>query len=1791
MKHGKMSYLAAVVVLALSGIAGGAAYYVDPVNGNDGNTGLSRTAAWGSLLYAIYHVPNGGGPLYLMTGNYPYTNLETASGYPTRTSYLLVTADPTSSPVIAKLRIANGNVAWYLDFYGVTFDYPDPGTQPPSFTYTCEILAGHNIKLRYCIVEGALQPAPGDPRYRSDYTTTTGVRLFQSGVSLTSCYDITIDHCTIRNAIYGVYCSCDNVGNGISITNNDISLTGAGGILTLTDYAGGYYGPADDPVLIQGNYIHEQAKLYTAGYLQAGVTHGTGIYLCSSGAIVNANVVDSYGNTASIRTYPVPSDREFRDLTITNNVIIHPVNAGFEFYNLGGNNKINHNTVIGCDRGAGGLYKFVNMDFNLTCLLYPHATFDDTDLEFCNNIFLCCCAPNIRITDGHMTGNLIWSFSDSFTQTAMDAALPGNIVYCDSTDDSNSVPFTTGGSWFAGGTWFTSHAFDWPQEVDSVFTAGWSGAPGHAFDLVAAADAVDFGTTLYTAVADFWGTLRPIGNSPDGGHNEYLNTTDIYYVDSAASEGGNGTYATPWDDLSDVTGLKAGDTVLLKRNSHWRQGLTISTGGSVSDPTVVGTYGSGSDPIIDGSLLVGGWTSAGGGSALWTETDPGADITVTTNRVTWTAMPKNVTSYVVRDMGTGHFSGDFTHKFQAYIDASDAGGWVLPWVVANFTDSAYLHEGTSQETDDYIGVYFYGTGEARLRLCQDGVATANYLAVTLDTLYYITVVRDDDAGANATGRVTWHVHTGDYHPSGTHVGEGYLDCGVGEQNDFRYVYAVDSWNNSSSAVQTGYTQNMDLGEGGGVEDFTATSGGNVWQASLALTPTQVFFDGTRGNIQASQGAVDSQYDWYYSGGTLYVYAASDPDTLYTSPGIEASVYPVSAVDGLLRATANWVRFEDIAVRKSACRGIEVEHGDNVVIRRCTVDWSWSSGVCFPDTSPPSSNATVEECDISYSNTCKIDGTEAHEGVTFQNVQGFIFRRNVLHNGFEEGLDCKYGATNGQVYENLIYSNGYVPLYQNIIQIYVDGGTHIDIYHNYIYGGDGAPYQDNVQGISLAMELDAKPTNNIRIWGNVIRDCSEGLRMWVGGAPTYEMDNLYIVNNTFYSCSDRAIYAASGTSGHLAAPITIRNNILWQDSGSAILDDSSGNELIATATITHNGFRSGQSSEALGSGYVQTSTAGFVNADTYDFALQSTSPFINAGADAGSPYYDCLGNTTSWPLGVVTRDQRDYGSGWDIGAYIGQNGGVTVFESDFYAGTSYPITVSWFYNSAGTTGKFICPNDVWVADSSGITLVGVTPAPGSATHVHAALDPYVGLAVPQGLSCHCSNYSASLDIIDTLDIGTPSTWVSVPAGTSIVFLREYATEQDQTWANAAAVLTVLASAPPANSFRPPWTGTNKAVNYNLASINFSALPKLTEPAGAPTFATCQSWFAYPVLDWALDPSDYPHGMARANLPRTGQELANKVNVATFKLSCNFTDAEKQALAAYLIQYGLDIWGILNANYGDYRGWVKTGTINLGDWYEGRLVPAALAAQALNHTALKAMLAKTGDYLWGGTATPSDAWYFAEAMQTHLVTEAEAGSGSDWIGCPDFASQGRRVPTWTGPGYPKTNELSAEPFVSAAMCLYLLGATGPGDFDALLDYADYRWQVTGGQFTQQSFYGDWQEEFYDHHRADYFTVHPYCYLLWPDAGSDQSVAYDQRLTVNLDANGSKNWWANQTQTTYTWKEGGSTIATGETPVVAFTSGTHTVTMELRDEASGDVRSDTVTITVAPGPDYEGWLLFLK
>lgn len=66
----------------------------------------------------------------------------------------------------------------------------------------------------------------------------------------------------------------------------------------------------------------------------------------------------------------------------------------------------------------------------------------------------------------------------------------------------------------------------------------------------------------------------------------------------------------------------------------------------------------------------------------------------------------------------------------------------------------------------------------------------------------------------------------------------------------------------------------------GVDIHLIETRNNVYQVALVSEPTKVYFNSIRGNKKTVITDVDSEFDWFWSGGVLYVYSEELPDVRY-----------------------------------------------------------------------------------------------------------------------------------------------------------------------------------------------------------------------------------------------------------------------------------------------------------------------------------------------------------------------------------------------------------------------------------------------------------------------------------------------------------------------------------------------------------------------------------------------------------------------------------------------------------------------------------------------------------------------------------------------------------------------------------------------------------------------------------------------------------------------------------------------------------------------------------------------
>jgi len=145
--------------------------------------------------------------------------------------------------------------------------------------------------------------------------------------------------------------------------------------------------------------------------------------------------------------------------------------------------------------------------------------------------------------------------------------------------------------------------------------------------------------------------------------------------------------------------------------------------------------------------------------------------------------------------------------------------------------------------------------------------------------------------------------------------------------------------------------------------------------------------------------------------------------------------------------------------------------------------------------------------------------------------------------------------------------------------------------------------------------------------------------------------------------------------------------------------------------------------------------------------------------------------------------------------------------------------------------------------------------------------------------------------------------------------------------SAALLTCLAEAPPADSFRPPYCGKDKTIKYNRKNLKVELLKNLPPVGAVPDVAAVEKSMA---RTWV----DHVHEFAGAmihpseHMPNYGRDMAHDMGVAALMLQLDFNalpgKPTKDNILMHLVQFGIDEAGIAD-NGG---GWPANGGHGVG-----------------------------------------------------------------------------------------------------------------------------------------------------------------------------------------------------------------------------------------------------------------------
>lgn len=377
-------------------------------------------------------------------------------------------------------------------------------------------------------------------------------------------------------------------------------------------------------------------------------------------------------------------------------------------------------------------------------------------------------------------------------------------------------------------------------------------------------------------------------------------------------------------------------------------------------------------------------------------------------------------------------------------------------------------------------------------------------------------------------------------------------------------------------------------------------------------------------------------------------------------------------------------------------------------------------------------------------------------------------------------------------------------------------------------------------------------------------------------------------------------------------------------------------------------------------------------------------------------------------------------------------------------------ITWEFSTDRPTGRF-ANGDWWVVGP--VTITRITPAdptPGDSTDIHGTMiNPTPAKQSPwRGIHGWDSRIRDNT-YVRTLNIARNLPY-TVPAGSSVMSCRSVAAQVsgNNLQMDTIAILTVLASAPPEGSFRPPYIGTEKSVRWNKSQLDYSKLRKLAPVPSTPSFGTVEAWFEKAHI--ALTPmwvGTYLHTVTGDN-PGYGREISHKCGAGALLLNLNYSNAQKETLLVRMVQRGIDIYGIRAQG----SGWWADG-----GHHHGRKFPMVLAGVVLGDASILSLVN-------GPFAEDGQHFYVTQADVDRARKPGRAPYTTDMIGMPEWGGKHVGEPEGDGSAWDTPYRvLVGVSNMGPVLAARLMGIEAQWKHPATFDYMDRFYSVEAGNVS--------------------------------------------------------------------------------------------------------------------------------
>jgi len=270
-------------------------------------------------------------------------------------------------------------------------------------------------------------------------------------------------------------------------------------------------------------------------------------------------------------------------------------------------------------------------------------------------------------------------------------------------------------------------------------------------------------------------------------------------------------------------------------------------------------------------------------------------------------------------------------------------------------------------------------------------------------------------------------------------------------------------------------------------------------------------------------------------------------------------------------------------------------------------------------------------------------------------------------------------------------------------------------------------------------------------------------------------------------------------------------------------------------------------------------------------------------------------------------------------------------------------ITWTFEEPARVGRFV-NGDYYVVGS--VTVADIDPLPSNGRHGSQLNIP------PNVQRSGFDNRISSGRYDASLRVDLP---VSLAPGNSLVSSRSASTDQacvlrpistSSSPVASVSILTSVSAPQPLDAFRPSYAVGQNTI-YLSRNINRQILPRLQGVAHTAPITEFEAYLKRPWIDTVF----FNFAVPAEYMACYGRENGYMMSFAGLLLTLDMPQEEKEPLLVYMVQYGIDLYGLVQAGHSGWNAHGGHGT--------GRKFPILLAGVMLDNAGMKSLDADFGE----------------------------------------------------------------------------------------------------------------------------------------------------------------------------------------------------------------------------------------